>query len=213
METEAVSRPAPLRTTRSLPTRSLNPLRRRIASSFRAVAQLASSRSQPILAERPLAARKQGPWLHRAARGCSCTPPNESGCFGPTITTTGGSTTPPVSQLAKSREAPAVLCRRRLPSDERKPGKRRMRPAVAGKQVRTLMPLQPSTVVDDDSCEIGEVRGIARSWRESCFRCTAGTAQVRESTLLSPGVQPLCSWRERRRLIRATTTSGETTGA
>lgn len=44
METEAVSRAAPLRTTRSLPTRSLNPLRRRIASSFRAVAQLARSR-------------------------------------------------------------------------------------------------------------------------------------------------------------------------
>ena len=105
------------------------------------------------------------------------------------------------------------LGRRRVPSDERKPGKRRMRPGVAKKQVRTLMSLQPSTVVDDDSCEIGEVRGIARSWRGSCFRCTAGTAQVWESTLLSPGVQPLCSWRERRRLIRATTTSGETAEA
>ena len=36
-----------------------------------------------------------------------------------------------------------------------------MRPAVAGKQVRTPMPLQPSTVVDDDSCEIGDER-VAR---------------------------------------------------
>ena len=134
-------------------------------------------------------------------------------------------TTASIRALARRRQAPDArlwrnpgklrphLGRRRLPSDERKPGKRRMRPAVAGKQVRTLMPLQPSTVVDDDSCEIGEVRGIARSWRESCFRRTAGTAQVWESTLLSPGVQPLCSWRERRRLIRATTTSGETAGA
>ena len=39
-----------------------------------------------------------------------------------------------VSRLAKSREAPAVPWRRRLPSDDGKPGKRRMRPAVAGNE-------------------------------------------------------------------------------
>ncbi len=36
-------------------------------------------------------------------------------------------------------------------------------PCSARKQVRALMPLQPSTVVDDDSCEIGESRGGASS--------------------------------------------------
>jgi hypothetical protein len=29
---------------------------------------------------------------------------------------------------------------------------------VAGKQVRALMPAQPSTVGDDEGCEIGEER-------------------------------------------------------
>ena len=50
---------------------------------------------------------KAGPWIHRAARGCSYTPTNESGCFGPTVTTTGESTTPPVSQLATRRSSGA----------------------------------------------------------------------------------------------------------
>ena len=44
-----------------------------------------------------------------------------------------------------------------------------MRPAVAGKQVRTPMPLQPSTVVDDDSCEIGEYEGRATRRRDTCI--------------------------------------------
>ena len=36
---------------------------------------------------------KAGPLIRRAVRGCSYTPPKESGCFEPVVTTTGGSTT------------------------------------------------------------------------------------------------------------------------
>lgn len=44
---------APLRTTRSLPARSLNPLRQTIASSFRAVAQLPTRRCGQSVGETP----------------------------------------------------------------------------------------------------------------------------------------------------------------
>ena len=47
----------------------------------------------------------------------------------------------------------------RRPSSWRKPGKRLVFPAVAGKQVRAMMPAQASTVGDDESCEIGENEG------------------------------------------------------
>jgi hypothetical protein len=53
---QAVGRAAPLHTTRSLPARSLNPSRRRIASSFQALAQLATSRSLSSLGLRPTGA-------------------------------------------------------------------------------------------------------------------------------------------------------------
>ena len=44
---------------------------------------------------------KAGPAICRAARGGSYTTPKKSGCFGPTVTTTGGSTRPRASQLAR----------------------------------------------------------------------------------------------------------------
>ena len=44
---------------------------------------------------------KAGPAIHRAARGGSYTPPKKSGCFGPAVTTTGGSTKPRASLLAR----------------------------------------------------------------------------------------------------------------
>ena len=46
---------------------------------------------------------KAGPLIRRAVRGCSYMPPKERGCFEPVVTTTGGSTTRRVSQLATSR--------------------------------------------------------------------------------------------------------------
>ena len=48
---------------------------------------------------------KAGPAIGRAARGGPYTPPKKSGCFGPTVTTTDGSTRPRASQLAKRRAA------------------------------------------------------------------------------------------------------------
>ena len=46
---------------------------------------------------------KAGPLIRRAVRGCSYMPPKDSGCFDPVVTTTGGSTTRRVSQLANRR--------------------------------------------------------------------------------------------------------------
>ena len=46
---------------------------------------------------------KAGPAIRRAVCGGSYTPPKRSGCFGPTVTTTGESTTPRASQLASCR--------------------------------------------------------------------------------------------------------------
>jgi hypothetical protein len=47
-------------------------------------------------ARRMKAGLRTGP----ATRGCAYTPPTESGCFGPTVTTTGESPTPRASQVA-----------------------------------------------------------------------------------------------------------------
>ncbi len=66
---------------------------------------------------------KAGPAIHRAARGGSYTPPKKSGCFGPAVTTTGGSTKPRASLLAtstslvKTGPTPAFLLVRVLAAD------------------------------------------------------------------------------------------------
>ena len=53
--------------------------------------------------KRPLAARKRGRRSVAPARGGSYTPPKQSGCFGPTVTTTGVSMRPLASQLSTRR--------------------------------------------------------------------------------------------------------------
>jgi hypothetical protein len=47
------------------------------------------------------------------------------------------------------------------------------RHAKSGKQVRALIPLQPSTVVDYESCEIGDEQGVRRA-------CALSSADRRE---------------------------------
>src|SRR5437763_523214 len=47
--------------------------------------------------------RKAGPWIRRAARRLSYTPPTESGSSGPTVRKTDWSTTPRSAILATSR--------------------------------------------------------------------------------------------------------------
>jgi hypothetical protein len=54
---------------------------------------------------------KAGPLIRRAVRGCSYMPPKESGCFDPVVTTTGGSTTRRVSQLARSETSGGRTCK------------------------------------------------------------------------------------------------------
>lgn len=54
---------------------------------------------------------KAGPAIHRAACGGSYTPPKKSGCLGPTVTTTGGSTWP----LASSWRIPLAEVVKRPP--------------------------------------------------------------------------------------------------
>ena len=82
---------------------------------------------------------KAGPAIRRAARCGSYTPPKKSGCFGPTVTTTGGSTRPrPRRWRIRGRgpsacESPASLGSRystrtrstRSGSFPRQPGERR----------------------------------------------------------------------------------------
>jgi hypothetical protein len=56
---------------------------------------------------------KAGPAIRRAADGGSYTPPKKSGCFGPTVTTTGGSTRPRASQVATRRAYAALAAQPR----------------------------------------------------------------------------------------------------
>jgi hypothetical protein len=63
---------------------------------------------------------------------------------------------------------------RRLPRRWRKPGKRLVCPAVAESRVRASVPPQPSTVVDGESCEIGDTRVSCLSGGQPCLRVRAG---------------------------------------
>ena len=54
-----------------------------------------------------------------------------------------------------------------------KPGKRLVRPAVTGKQGRALMPLEASTVIDDESWEIGDKHVAYDDWADTCLRVRA----------------------------------------
>jgi hypothetical protein len=49
-----------------------------------------------------------------------------------------------------------------------------MRHAKSGKQVRALIPLQPSTVVDTESCEIGEQQGAHPPPGQALLLCSGG---------------------------------------
>jgi hypothetical protein len=44
----------------------------------------------------------------------------------------------------------------------------------SGKQVRALIPLQPSTVVEDESCEISDERARPSVRADTCLRARAG---------------------------------------
>ena len=126
---------------------------------------------------------KAGPAIHRAARGGSYTPPKKSGCFGPAVTTTGGSTKPRASLLANRRSEP-VSARRPVaknPSGATGPaGHQRERVhAVNGKQGFQPDGRRVRRVYGAPGCASGESQGRATRRREPCSSLDAQLLQSR----------------------------------